>query len=233
MNSQQSYDKLLSILDADTPSAAAHILFECMQPHGLSGVVYSCRRLPEPLVRGSDAVHRWVRHFVQNNYFAVDPLYSAARKSVLAQYWRAGQRRAQDTPEQLKIYRELCDFGLVQGFDLSIRDHEEEASLCFYYEDDEVDLRLAQSMAQLGALYLHERVLRLSAGDLSAAGLSLSRRERECLALVGEGLTYAQIGSQLKISERTVTFHLQNVKKKLGVATLAQALAKALADQRI
>jgi len=50
-------------------------------------------------------------------------------------------------------------------------------------------------------------------------------REMEILALVSEGLTNAQIGHRLRVSDNTVKFHLQNVYLKLGVRNRTEAAA--------
>lgn len=228
-----SEDRFSCILSAHSPDEAAARLQDFITPLGISGMVYSSGRQAAPLVQGTEPVRRWVRHFVERNYFVVDPLYAAARKSVVPQFWHAGQRRPQDTPEQVRIYEEIGEFGIAQGFDLAIRDHEDEASLCFYCEDARVDLPAIHPPVLIGALYLHEAVRRCSEGSRVAAGPNLTPRERECLQLVRDGLTYAQAAQRLGIRERTVTFHLQNAKRKLGVATLAQAMACALLTRRL
>lgn len=56
----------------------------------------------------------------------------------------------------------------------------------------------------------------------------LTEREGECLQLVAQGKTDAEIGTILKISPRTVRFHVGNAKSKLGVTTRIQAIAKQL-----
>jgi DNA-binding CsgD family transcriptional regulator len=56
----------------------------------------------------------------------------------------------------------------------------------------------------------------------------LSPRETECLRLSARGKTDGEIGRTLGISPRTARFHIENVKKKLGVATRVQAVAEAL-----
>jgi pimeloyl-ACP methyl ester carboxylesterase/DNA-binding CsgD family transcriptional regulator len=53
---------------------------------------------------------------------------------------------------------------------------------------------------------------------------ALSAREREILALLGEGLGNADIGARLAISEKTVRNHVSNLFDKLGVWTRAQAI---------
>lgn len=58
-------------------------------------------------------------------------------------------------------------------------------------------------------------------GDAFAA---LSRREREVLALLSEGLANAEIGARLAISEKTVRNHISKLFDKLGVWSRAQAM---------
>lgn len=57
-----------------------------------------------------------------------------------------------------------------------------------------------------------------------ASRTSLTPREREILALVGEGSTNAEIGGQLSISSGTVRRHLENAYAKLGVHTRTAAV---------
>lgn len=53
---------------------------------------------------------------------------------------------------------------------------------------------------------------------------SLSRREREILTLLTDGLGNADIGERLEISEKTVRNHISKIYDKLGVWTRAQAM---------
>jgi len=54
----------------------------------------------------------------------------------------------------------------------------------------------------------------------------LTRREREVVMLVAEGLTNAQIAERLWISPGTVRRHLESVFSKLGVHTRTAAVAR-------
>ncbi|MGC9495822.1 response regulator [Streptomyces sp. WG7] len=51
----------------------------------------------------------------------------------------------------------------------------------------------------------------------------LTDREREILALIGEGLTNRQIGSRLYLAEKTVKNHISRLLAKLGVERRVQA----------
>ncbi|MGW6268439.1 MULTISPECIES: response regulator [unclassified Streptomyces] len=51
----------------------------------------------------------------------------------------------------------------------------------------------------------------------------LSERERDILALIGEGLTNRQIGKRLYLSEKTVKNHISRLLSKLGVERRVQA----------
>jgi DNA-binding NarL/FixJ family response regulator len=56
----------------------------------------------------------------------------------------------------------------------------------------------------------------------AAAALRLSARERETLQLVAEGRSAKEIAHILTISVKTVAFHRENIKRKLGLRTVAE-----------
>jgi len=53
----------------------------------------------------------------------------------------------------------------------------------------------------------------------------LTRRERDVMALVAEGLTNRAIGERLFIAEKTASVHVSNVLAKLGASGRAEAVA--------
>jgi DNA-binding NarL/FixJ family response regulator len=55
----------------------------------------------------------------------------------------------------------------------------------------------------------------------------LSRREREILLLLAEGMTEMEIATALVLSPKTIATHIQNVLRKLGVHSRTQAVAAA------
>lgn len=66
--------------------------------------------------------------------------------------------------------------------------------------------------------------LRPEVADEAPAFAALSAREREILALMGDGLSNADIAERLSISDKTVRNHASNLFDKLGVWSRAQAI---------
>jgi NarL family two-component system response regulator LiaR len=61
----------------------------------------------------------------------------------------------------------------------------------------------------------------------------LTKREREVLSLVAQGMTNPQIAEQLVISTSTVQFHVHNILGKLGVGTRTEAVSMAIQSKII
>jgi DNA-binding CsgD family transcriptional regulator len=61
----------------------------------------------------------------------------------------------------------------------------------------------------------------------------LTRREREILALLAEGMSGAQIAAKLVLSPETVRTHVRNAMSKLGASTRSQAVVLAMQRQEI
>jgi DNA-binding NarL/FixJ family response regulator len=70
--------------------------------------------------------------------------------------------------------------------------------------------------------------LERSACDLVPSAPTLSEREREILALLGRGLTNAEIGEELYLSVNTVKTHVSRVFDKLAVNNRTQAAKLAI-----
>jgi DNA-binding CsgD family transcriptional regulator len=66
-----------------------------------------------------------------------------------------------------------------------------------------------------------------------AVASRLTARETEVLRLLAEGCEPAEIAKQLFISRRTVDTHLENVMRKLGVRSRAQAVALAYREELV
>lgn len=120
--------------------------------------------------------------------------------------------------------------------------------------DDDVQRQLTQSLAaagiatqtyaNLGAflsthrdeipgyLILDPRLVQLRYYQLRARFATLTKRERQVMALVTEGMLNKQIGGNLGVSEITVKVHRGSVMRKMGARSLAELVRMADALSR-
>jgi DNA-binding NarL/FixJ family response regulator len=70
-------------------------------------------------------------------------------------------------------------------------------------------------------------------GEEAGRRASLTRREREIMGLLADGMSGAQIAAKLVLSPETVRTHVRNAMNKLGARTRAQAIAVAMRDGEI
>ena len=83
---------------------------------------------------------------------------------------------------------------------------------------------LTRALLQVVSHAAVERVLDLRDSKQSTVNI-LSPREAQCLTQVAVGRPDAEIGQLLGISARTVRFHVDSAKAKMGVSTRFQAVA--------
>jgi DNA-binding CsgD family transcriptional regulator len=105
--------------------------------------------------------------------------------------------------------------------------HDDDGGLAWYsgFAGREPDLsQRAQSVLSAAVHAGYGRFRELM--DASSPRSPLSPRESECLRWVADGKTDFEVGKILSISPRTVRFHINNAKVKLGVTTRIQAVAK-------
>ena len=82
-------------------------------------------------------------------------------------------------------------------------------------------------------LWLNSARLPYEGPPSSQSEVSLTDREREIVRLTAEDLTEKEIGFKLGISVKTVEFHRQSIRKRLGVAGMAGIIRYAIRNRLI
>ena len=72
------------------------------------------------------------------------------------------------------------------------------------------------------------RLARIARNDLWPRSIDLTEREIEALTWSARGKTSSEIAIIIGLSKRTVDFHIENARHKLGVATRIEAVVKAV-----
>ncbi len=141
----------------------------------------------------------WTSRYFASRYQQLDPVVRRARLEYDSFSWSGGASKSVGTREQRKFFDEAVTFGI-------------------------------KYVIQLVGLYFHTHATtKLDSGSISpAAGDVLTQRERQCLMWASRGKTSVDIAVLVDVAPRTVVFHLENARRKLGANSIAQCVAEAL-----
>lgn len=174
----------------------------------------------------------WVAHYFANRYQFIDPVIAESQRSQLAFAWRFLLNRPGGlTPEQKKLFEEAAEHGIRDGFTIPF--HGATGcfaclSLAFASLDELKGVMGAQPKLKLLGVYYHTAIERLLEVEIPED--ELSAMERQCLTWAANGRSLWEISGLAHRSEPDIAFALRSAREKLGTATTAQAVAKAIAQ---
>ncbi len=179
---------------------------------------------------------QWRDHYTESEYDHVDPTVSYCASHSTPLLWSQVDRLPLGpvSRKARTFMEDAQDFGLRDGVSIPVHSLQGDRGM-FSLSSDEEPARAASRIsatladANLFSLYLHEAVLRVfSQQELPLGRVHLTDREQECLLWASEGKTAWETSQILRISERTVTYHLQNAADKMQVSNRQQAVARAI-----
>jgi len=237
MDSTNCLDVIDAITAADSVDRLHAICAHICKDHGFDRFIYGAR-IPTSFVKPyfifiSGYPREWREHYTARNYMVVDPTVQYCSQNITPMIWDDGLLQSEST-EIRRFMSEARDFGINCGVSFPVHTAQGDfAMLSFASEKLENPagccIQRVLPLGQLFTAYLHEAVRRIFDSDaLALAKVELTQREKECLLWATEGKTAWETSQILDISERTVTFHLQNVQGKLGVNNRQQAVARAV-----
>ena len=178
----------------------------------------------------------WTSHYVESHYERVDPVILRAARAPDPFEWGHGVALSELTRRQQEFFDEAAGFGIRCGFTIPIHDGRGPVAAVTFAADARHpafhrSIEAHAPVLQLMALYFHAHARRKLAADHVVDGAALSPRQFECLEWAARGKSAWEIGRILGISRRTVAFHLDNARAKLGVRTVYQAVARLSASK--
>ncbi|ABD87764.1 autoinducer binding domain-containing protein [Rhodopseudomonas palustris] len=229
-------EQALSTIDrANSVDDLARTLVDWRNESGVAHLVYHATHVPgceQPnpvlLLTYDDA---WVKRYVEQDYFGIDPVVVAGRDAVLPIDWMSVEHA---TPQARQFFAEAESYGVGRhGFTLPIRGPAAERALFTITTNATDDHWHRWRFSYLKdfhllAHYLHDRAMRLAGLRLDHAMRPLSRREQQCLQGLVHGRTPGQIAGDLELSASAVHGYLRTARRKLNCATHEQAIAKAV-----
>lgn len=170
----------------------------------------------------------WTSHYLSSGYDALDPVIGQARLQRETFRWGADGNDLDFSAPQRQLMDEASQFGIRGGFTIPIHDRRGQFATLTFATDEKRPLFFRvieryQLALQMVAVLFHIQARRTLVTTTTVDGITLSARERECLHWAARGKSAWDIGHILGIAPRTVAFHLDNAKKKLGVRTITQA----------
>lgn len=178
----------------------------------------------------------WTAHYLQSHYERFDPVILCTVQECEPFQWGPGLGPSNLSPPQRELFADAAVFGIRYGFTVPIHDGIGPVAAVTFASQERTSsfqrcIEQNGRVLQLMALYFHAHARRKIIVDRRVDGIRLSARELECLQWVSSGKSAWDIGVILGIKRRTVAFHLDSAKAKMGVRTLQQAVARFAASK--
>lgn len=175
----------------------------------------------------------WVKQYCANRYDRIDPVVARSIATTLPFSWSITDPDIGLTKKQKLFFEEAREFGISHGLTIPVHDRQGKVATLTVSaagSRSAFDDRAEQYRHQLHliAIYLHARLRNAAPAPVSPLRPFLTQRERSCLQWVARGKSASDIAEIIRVSRRTVVFHTENAKRKLGVATAQQAVAMGL-----
>jgi len=191
--------------------------------HYLSELIYLSNLKPD-----------WIAHYLESGYAHIDPVVRHCTEARLPVRWDGRFRSNTRNRFESQMMDDAWENGLRRGLTIPVHGPRGELGI-FSLNSDLNDLEFHKVTdakkyeIQVIAYHFHDAIQRaLRAEKAAALPVPLTEREVEILKWTVAGKTAWEVGTILKISERTVNFHLQNVMEKFGVHNKTHAAAKAM-----
>ena len=233
------FDYIDAVMQADSVEALHKVCSEMCEAYQFDRFIYGAR-IPTSFVKPyfifiSGYPKEWRDHYSRNNYMIVDPTVEYCAHHVTPYHWDGESLLSSPDAEVRRFMSEARDFGINSGLSFPLHTAQGDFAMLSFASEGKCAvsvprLKRVLPIGQLFTAYLHEAVRRVFSSDvLTLSQVDLTGREKECMLWATEGKTAWETSQILSISERTVTFHLQNVQHKLGVNNRQQAVARAVA----
>jgi len=181
----------------------------------------------------------WVVRYDQKAYVECDPRVLYSFESALPLVWDQVSERGKN-PKTDAFLLDAAAHGVGSGVAYPVYAGYPARTLVSLSSSTLIidDARRAEIAANLGNIvilgqFFHELFVK---GVIEKGvaphfeGAPLSPRERQCLQMAAHGMTGADIGFKLGITERGVTYHFASIVSKLGVLNRYEAIAKGIAQ---
>jgi len=224
-------EQMQVLLGAKTESEFFDVLSAIARKLGFDYCAYGMRMplpLAEPrLIMLNNYSAAWQQRYETEDYLAIDPTVAHGKRTTMPFVWSDD---ALDTCQS--FWEDAESHGLKVGWAQSCYDARGVGGMLTlarsndHLSDKELDdISLKMSWLALAAHQILSRLLIPKCMPEAAA--DLTAREIEVLRWTADGKTSSEVGEIMRISERTVNFHVNSTLLKLGASNKTAAVIKA------
>lgn len=171
---------------------------------------------------------QWIQKYCNNHYQRIDPTVLLCHKLDSPFSWQLGRQLPGDDIAQ--YWEEAAGFNLAYGISIPLEKttlHSAGIGISLDTQDDTQWLAEHQAAINVLSHLFHFKLNQLqSCTEHNIQEFGLSIRELECAHWLCTGLPFATIAERMAITERTVRFHLQQLKRKLNCKNKEQVIAQ-------
>ncbi|MCA0048233.1 LuxR family transcriptional regulator [Mesorhizobium sp. B283B1A] len=177
----------------------------------------------------------WTARYLEHQYQSIDPVIVRARGGGCPLLCGSSLPGVEPSEAEHRLFDEAAQFGICCGLTIPIIDLRGNfAAMTFAADKRDASFIRAAERYEHALPYVatcfHMFVRHKLSADRLVNGVLLRAREYECLQWAEKGKSNRDIGCILGITRHTTTFHLPNVRRKLGVSTTRQAVARLVAS---
>jgi LuxR family transcriptional regulator, quorum-sensing system regulator LasR len=183
----------------------------------------------------------WWNTYLSENLLASDPFLAYCLENTVPIEWTTEENTLDKLRKGKKEYRVFLRLAREAGFagGISVPIHGAAGEVGMFtvtsgcFDRDQLNTMLFKSFPSIVLLggFFHDQAKKVLGHKKEEGSDPLTLREKECLFWAAEGKTSSETATILNISERTVTFHLNNVVKKLNVSSRQHAIGQASATK--
>ncbi|MBY6188464.1 LuxR family transcriptional regulator [Marinobacter hydrocarbonoclasticus] len=182
----------------------------------------------EVLKAVGDYPQDWINQYFECGYVDIDPTISVGKVTASQFTWPYVQRLFERTKALNEYWNEAASFNMSNGVSDVLFTGTNLSGLGYVLPRREsAEKWLTEHGERLRVLStaFYQQVNQLATqSKINELMRKLTARERECAQWLAMGLTAAQAARKMKISERTVRFHLEKLKFKCDVKTKEQVI---------
>lgn len=168
----------------------------------------------------------WLHIYVSRAFYEVDPIFRENFASFGLQYWDDTFRRSPAPRDFLSL---AADFRLERGYSIGLRNgFGNGGSLISFAGNVERHPRTERILERL-LPHLHQALTMAVSGTVSVQSDQFALGDLEVLKRLKDGESVWEISTALHISEGAVRTRMADIASRFGVASVPQAVAKALA----